>query len=166
MRTVTVAQAMQPLPEPLQANTPLADAIARLAESVSDGLPVVDERGAYIGTITSRTIEQAMNDRTIEKTAGPLAHPTPVLPESQPLDDALDTLLRSHSGLPVAVNENLTGWLTHLDILRAYHQRLERERPATVSTRLQTLPLIRRSPQPSGAPASRDGSEQSESALS
>ena len=165
MRMLTVAQAMQPLPEALASDTPLEQAIARLAESGADGLPVVDERGSYLGTITSRTVEQAMHDGTIDETIGPLAHPTPVLSESQPLEDALDVLLRSHSGLPVAHGDDLTGWLTHLDVLRAYHDRLQRGRQSTGSTGPKPLPLPRRSGRPSSrGSAACDGSERSSAA--
>ena len=164
MRTLTVAQAMQPLPEALAADTPLEQAIARLAESGADGLPVVDERGSYLGTITSRTVEQAMSDGRIDETTGPLAHPTPVLSESQPLEDALDVLLRSHSGLPVAHGDGLTGWLTHLDVLRAYHDRLERGSRQGGSAAPKPLPP-RHGRNASPGSAGREGAEHSEAPL-
>ena len=82
-----------------------------------------------------------MNDGRIDETAGPLAHPTPVLSESQRLEDALDVLLRSRSGLPVSHGDGLTGWLTHLDVLQAYHDRLERGRQSRIGPNSPAAPV-------------------------
>ena len=44
----------------------------------------------------------------------------------QTLEEALGALLRAHSGLPVVGgNGQPVGWLTHLDVLRAYNTRLQ-----------------------------------------
>jgi len=72
--------------------------------------------------ITRRRLEQGIRDNTLDGTAGELAEEVPTLTPDQTLEDALATLLRADSGLPVAAADATTpvGWLTHLDVLRAY----------------------------------------------
>jgi chloride channel protein, CIC family len=127
MQLLRVSDAMQPLPEALTAETSLNEVIARLAEGPADGLPVVNEHGAYRGTITSQQVEEAMRENALDATAGDLAQDIPALTSSQTLEDALGSLLRARSGLPVlaAAGSAPIGWLTHLDVLRAYNARLE-----------------------------------------
>jgi CBS domain-containing protein len=93
----------------------------------ADGLPVVDEDGAYRGTVTSQQVEQAMRDNALDSEAGGLAQETTALRPGQTLEQALSTLMRERSGLPVLEPETrrVVGWLTHMDVLRAYNQRLE-----------------------------------------
>ena len=126
MQLLTVADAMQPLPTSLRADTPLSEAIARLSESASDGLPVVDDGGRYLGTLGWQQVEQAMRDNALDARACDLAQPVPPLTRSETLEEALGALLRAHSGLPVlaAPDGGAVGWLTHLDVLRAYDSRL------------------------------------------
>jgi len=127
MRLLDVADAMQPLPLALDAQTPLNEVIARLGEADTDGLPVVDGDGAYCGTVTSQQVEQAMRENALDATAGELAQELPALRAGQSLEDALAALLRARSGLPVVRGEGgrPVGWLTHLDVLRAYNTRLQ-----------------------------------------
>ena len=127
MQLLTVADAMQPLPTSLPADTPLNQAIARLADSPSDGLPVVDTDGRYLGTLGSQQIEQAMRENALAARAADLAQDLPPLTQSETLEDALGALLRARSGLPVlaAPDGGAVGWLTHLDVLRAYNTRLQ-----------------------------------------
>ena len=101
--------------------------IARLGDSPTDGLPVVvDEDSGYRGTVTSQDVEQAMRENALDATAGELAQDLPALRSGQTLEDALGALLRAHSGLPVVGrDEQPVGWLTHLDVLRAYNTRLQ-----------------------------------------
>jgi CIC family chloride channel protein len=127
MQLLTVADAMQPLPASLPAGTPLNEAIARLAGSPSDGLPVVDTDGRYLGTLGSQQIEQAMRENDLDARAADLAQDLPPLTQSETLEDALGALLRARSGLPVLATpeSGAVGWLTHLDVLRAYNTRLQ-----------------------------------------
>ncbi len=127
MQLLRVSDAMQPLPDPLTADTSLNEAIARLADGPADGLPVVDDRGAYRGTITSQQLEEAMRENALDATAGELAQDIPALAASQTLEEALGSLLRARSGLPVLAAPERTpvGWLSHVDVLRAYNSRLE-----------------------------------------
>jgi len=122
MRQLRVADAMQPVPEPLPAELPLEDVVARLADAPTDGLPVVGGGNGSRLVITRRRLEQGIRDNTLDGTAGELAEEVPTLTPDQTLEDALATLLRADSGLPVAAADATTpvGWLTHLDVLRAY----------------------------------------------
>ncbi len=127
MQLVQVSDAMQPPPAALAGETPLNEAIARLADAPTDGLPVVDENGAYRGIITSQQIEQAMRDNALDATAGELAQEVAPLTTGETLEDALGALVRARSGLPVVAADRSVpvGWLTHVDVLRAYNTRLE-----------------------------------------
>ena len=127
MQLLTVAEAMQPLPASLPADTPLNEAIDRLADSPSDGLPVVDPHGRYLGTLGSQQIEQAMRENALDARAADLAQDLPPLTPNETLEEALGALLRARSGLPVlaAPDTGAVGWLTHLDVLRAYNSRLQ-----------------------------------------
>ena len=95
MELLRVADAMQPLPPRSRRTTPLNDVIDRLTEAQLDGLPVVDENGAYRGTVTSHQIEQAMRDNALDADAGDLAEETPPLRPSQTLEQASAALLRA-----------------------------------------------------------------------
>ncbi|HKV66901.1 MAG TPA: chloride channel protein [Gaiellales bacterium] len=127
MQLITVADAMQPLPASIPADTTLNEAIARIADSPSDGLPVADADGRYLGTLGSQQIEQAMRENALDACAGDLAQDLPPLTQAQTIEQALGALLRARSGLPVltAPEGNAVGWLTHLDVLRAYNSRLQ-----------------------------------------
>ncbi len=127
MGLLTVRDAMQPVPLSVRQETPLNEVIERLMQGPTDGLPVVDETGAYRGTVTSQQVEQAMRDNALDSEAGGLAQETTALRPSQSLEQALSALMRERSGLPVLEPETrrVVGWLTNMDVLRAYNQRLE-----------------------------------------
>jgi len=127
MGLLTVRDAMQPVPVSVRQETPLNEVIERLMQGPADGLPVVDEQGAYRGTVTSQQVEQAMRENALDSEAGGLAQETTVVRPNQTLEQALSALLRERSGLPVLEPETrrVVGWLTHMDILRAYNARLE-----------------------------------------
>jgi len=127
MQLLRVSDAMQPLPPQVETTTPLNEVIAQLAAGPYDSLPVVDAQGRYRGTLSSQQIEQAMRENALDATAGELAQEVPALTADQTLEDALATLLRTRSGLPVVTAETRTpvGWLQNVDVLRAYNARLE-----------------------------------------
>ena len=124
MQILRVVDAMQPLPPPLGAAMRVDEAIERLAGATADGLPVVDEAGAYVGTLTSRQLEESMRENALDSTVGELAQPLQPLSPMQTLEDALAELLRAHSGMPVVGDDDgaPVGWITHVDVLRAYAQ--------------------------------------------
>ena len=127
MQLLHVAEAMQPLPPAVPGATPLNEVIARLGDAPADGLPVVDIDGTYRGTLTSQQVEEAMRGNALDATAEDIAQDLPALRTPQTLEEALGVLLRARSGLPVVDGEGgqPVGWLTHLDILRAYNNRLQ-----------------------------------------
>jgi CIC family chloride channel protein len=127
MQLLEVADAMQPLPPAVPATTSLNEVIARLGAAPTDGLPVADPDGAYRGTISSQQVEEAMRENALDASAGDLAQDLPALEARQSLEQALTALLRARSGLPVVSGDGgqPVGWLTHLDVLRAYNTRLQ-----------------------------------------
>lgn len=129
MELLTVADAMQPLPPALARDVPLNTVIDRLAGEGRDALPVVDEQGAYRGTVTARDVEDSVRANALEATAGTLARAVPTLGPGQTLEQALAVLVQQdRSGLPVVTADNgeVVGWLTHRDVLAAYNTRLQR----------------------------------------
>ena len=88
---------------------------------------MVSDCGAYAGVITLDTIDEA-TDRS-DATAGELALLVNTLDPQQRLDTALDLLLRSDAdGLPVlSADGDITGWVSHRDVLAAYQRLLNRE---------------------------------------
>jgi len=127
MQLLRVRDAMEPLPAPLSADAPLSEVIARLTDTGADGLPVVDGDGGYRGTVTAQQIEEAMRENALDSTAGELAQELPALSPNASLEEALGSLLRARSGLPVVAADAHVpvGWLTHVDVLRAYNVRME-----------------------------------------
>lgn len=130
MQLLTVGEAMQPAPEAIAQNRPLAEVVARFADEDVEALPVVDPEGQYRGTVVARQVEQNLRDNTTDVTAGDAAQETPTLMASQTLEQALAALVQSKApGLPVldAARRSLVGWLDHRDVLRLYSKRLERD---------------------------------------
>ncbi len=127
MQLLTVAQAMEPLPEAVPVGTPLNEVIRRLSHAGVDGLPVIDEQGAYRGTVTAHEVEQAMREDDRDAVADDLARAGRTLAPGESLEDALGALLQLRSGAPVVdpATGAPVGWLTQLGLLRAYNARLE-----------------------------------------
>jgi chloride channel protein, CIC family len=127
MQLLRVADAMQPVPAAVPGETTLNEVIARLGEASTDGLPITDADGFYRGTISSQQVEEAMRENALDATAADLAQDLPALKTGQTLEQALNALLRVRSGLPVVETDDShpVGWLTHLDVLRAYNARLQ-----------------------------------------
>jgi chloride channel protein, CIC family len=127
MQLLTVADALQPFPEAIPADLPLNDVIDRLARDEGDGLPVIDEHGAYRGTVSSHEVEQAIRDNADDATAETLAYEGTTVAPYENLEDALGKLLHARSGVPVVdpATHQPVGWLTHLGLLRAYNARRE-----------------------------------------
>ena len=130
MQLITVQDAMRPPPHALRADTPIEQAISRLATAEGGALPVIDDQGAYLGTLSPREIERAMRDDTLAETAGELADEMPALAGSETLEQALTALLDAPSGLPVITDGGAPiGWLSHADVLHAYNKRTRNTQP-------------------------------------
>ena len=139
MQLLRVSEAMQELPHALDSRASLNEVVACLSDAPTDGLPVVDPDGGYRGTLTSQQVEQAMRENALDATAADLVQDLPPLRGRQTLEDALGALLRARSGLPVAGEDGRpVGWLTHLDVLRAYNARLQQG--ITQAQRNRTVP--------------------------
>jgi CIC family chloride channel protein len=127
MELLRVSDAMQPLPPVLSETSRVEQAMAVLAEADVDGLPVVDDDGAYRGTITPQQVEQALREDALDAPVANFVQDLPTLTPRQSLEDALEALLRARSGLPVVGRDQdvPVGWLSHVDVLRAYHARMQ-----------------------------------------
>ena len=129
MQVLQVRDAMQPVPEPISASSPLNEIVARFARRDISALPVIDARGSYRGVVTARQVEGAMRDNALDVTAAELAETPAPLARGTDLEHALQQLIRQErTALPVVLEHTSTmvGWLTHRDLLIAYNARLER----------------------------------------
>ncbi|HEX3807288.1 MAG TPA: chloride channel protein, partial [Gaiellaceae bacterium] len=126
MRTIRVSEAMQPLPKGLDEDTPLLEIMHRFEQESTDGLPVVDENGVYRGIVVASELEQAIRGDALDATAADLAREVAPAHVGDTLEQALPEVLLARSGLPVvdADDQQVVGWLTQSDVLRAYHRRI------------------------------------------
>jgi CIC family chloride channel protein len=128
MRLLTVREAMQSVPVPVAQNLRLGEVIGRFAEQGRDALPVVDAAGRYRGTVTSRRVEQALREDG-HVVLSDLAESIPTLRPDETLEEAVGVLVRSAgAGLPVVDPDlqEVVGWLTHHDVLRAFSEAVSR----------------------------------------
>jgi CIC family chloride channel protein len=133
---VTVADAMEPVPEPVGEAATLTELVDRFAREDLETLPVIDSSGAYRGIVTANAIEQAAEEELIDLTAGELARSISTLRTDQSLHDALGVLLAGEQhGVPVVANDDgrIVGWLTHRDVLKIYSVRASA--PATTGAK-------------------------------
>ncbi|HEY6470433.1 MAG TPA: chloride channel protein, partial [Candidatus Dormibacteraeota bacterium] len=143
MRDLRVRDAMQPLPKPLDAATPLDEMVGRFARRDVAALPVVDADGDYRGVVTAEDVETALGEGTADVTAGGLATRASGIASDAPLDTALTRFVQQGTAaLPVLEPDGstLVGWLTQRDILVAYHARLETRPAATPVTEPVPVP--------------------------
>lgn len=128
MTVLRVRDAMRPVPDPLTQGTSIGDIIDRLEIEGVDALPVVDDNGAYRGTVTTAQLEAGARDDAAEATAGDLAVRTATIRVDQTLDEDLRALVTNdRSGLPVIDEMRIAGWLTHRDVLRTYSDHVRSE---------------------------------------
>jgi chloride channel protein, CIC family len=133
MRTVPVAVAMGPVPEPLAPDAPLDAVVERFTSGHDECVPVIDPAGELLGVISPVDLEeQALERAPTDASAGQIAH----TPRELHADDVLEAAVRvlSLSDDPAAPvmepgGRALVGWVTHRDILRAYHAERERLTP-------------------------------------
>jgi CIC family chloride channel protein len=133
MQAVRVADAMSEMPSPLSPAAPLATIVERFARERAEALPVLDAEGHLAGVVSAIAVEEhAVADSPARLTAAELAHATLELASTDTLEQAVRALARTDEpGLPVvaAGTREVVGWLTHRDVLRAYHQGRERVSP-------------------------------------
>ncbi|MFG2452510.1 chloride channel protein [Streptomyces sp. NPDC048512] len=124
--TQRVDTVMEPLPAPLPASTGLAEAADRLSLSGHGALPVIDAEGHYVGTVTARSVAEALAEEpdTAPAQVGQLAEAPATVLRDEPLAHALHGLLSAGgTGVPVLDAEQgaPVGWLSHQSALRAVH---------------------------------------------
>ena len=138
MRTVPVGTAMGSLPEPLDPHTPVAEVIARLSDRRDETLPVIDDHGRLIGIVSAIDVEErAVQHDAEELVAAQVAHTPRTLRADDVLEDAVRALSSSEDpGLPVVAGDTreVVGWITHRDVLQAYHDERQRLTPRPPST--------------------------------
>ena len=123
MQTLTVADAMRPLPGSVASELPLEALIERLSRGREQALPVVDPGGALVGVVSAEDLEPALADLSVAETAAGLARPAPALRPGDTLEAAARLLSESEeAGLPVlaADGSSVVAWVTHSDLLHAY----------------------------------------------
>ena len=133
MQAVRVGDAMSAMPAALAPDAPLAEVVARLAQERAEVLPVLDAAGRLTGVVSALAVEeQALAQSSGRISAAALAHTTPQLQTDDPREHAVRALARSDEpGLPVVAANTcrVVGWLTHRDVLRAYHHGREQISP-------------------------------------
>ncbi len=144
MRSVPVGAAMGSFPEPLAADASLSEVVDRFASGHDEALPVVDEHDELIGIVTATSVEErAIEDAADTLTAGQLAWPV----RSLRVDDVLEDAVHLLSGVdapaaPVLPVEGTraVGWITHRDVLRAYHRERTRLTPQPTPSPAESAP--------------------------
>ncbi|MFE6690991.1 chloride channel protein [Streptomyces sp. NPDC057743] len=124
--TQTVGTVMEAVPAPLSTAADLTTAANLLTRSEHGVLPVVDDQGRCVGTLTARAVAEALADDldTQPTRASDLAQLAPPITADMPLATALHALMTAPgTGLPVVDpnKKHLVGWLTHQGALRVLH---------------------------------------------
>ncbi|HEY4419567.1 MAG TPA: chloride channel protein, partial [Pseudonocardia sp.] len=121
LQRLTVAEAMRPLPEPVDARAARKEVLARLAGARYGALPVYDDSG-YRGAVTAATLDDPWPAHDDEPGAADLTAMLPALRPDATLRAAA-LALQSHdsTGLPVVPVDTTEpiGWLDHRDVLAA-----------------------------------------------
>jgi CBS-domain-containing membrane protein len=140
------------VPAPLAFDTPLAVVMADFADRPRDTAPVVDGDGALVGVVTAADIEErTLEYGSDEALAADVAHAAPELRAEDTLEDAVRALaIGDDAGLPVVSDEGrvVVGWLTHRDVLRAYHRERERLSPRHDAHAVARAPRVSNEPKP------------------
>jgi len=121
LQRLTVADAMRPLPEPVDGQADRHNLLARLAGARYGALPVYDDSG-YRGAVTAATLDDPWPAHDDEPRAADLTAMLPALRPDATLRAAA-LALQSHdaTGLPVVPADTTEpiGWLDHRDVLAA-----------------------------------------------
>ena len=120
---ITLSGVMRAVPEAVRSSDRLVDASRAVALSPEGVLPVVDDHGAYCGTVTARAVAEELADGEHEqdRVANVVELP-PAVTSADSLNAGIDALERSGgSAVPVldAQHGHVIGWLTHQAALEA-----------------------------------------------
>ena len=105
---------------------------------------MVGPDGELSGVISAVDVEAQGLDADSEPTAGRIAHAPRELHADDVLEDAVRALsLSDDPGLPVLEpgGRGVAGWVTHRDILRAYHDERQRLTPRSVDIPARATPV-------------------------
>lgn len=117
-RHLVVSAVMGPVPQSVDADTDLRDAAALFASTGESALPVLDEKGLFLGVLSSHDVMDAL-------TAGEDLHAGGVASEDcvsadQPVQDVIRMLDRGATAVAVATEAgDVVGWVCHRDVLTA-----------------------------------------------
>ncbi|WP_354531435.1 chloride channel protein [Nakamurella sp. UYEF19] len=129
LKSVTAAEVMEPLGEPLDRDTALLEAAGLLARAPHGQLPVVDAAGNYLGVVTARAAADALSDGEHDLVpVGGIVEQSESVRAGSNLEASLDAL-DSAAGTAIPVldesGSRVLGWLSHqrvLATLSAAHQ--------------------------------------------
>jgi CIC family chloride channel protein len=121
--SVLVREVMQPLPATVRTCDLMLDAARVLARSDQGVVPVVDDTGAYQGTVRARSVAEALADGAHDDaTVASLTELPPLLRVTDTLETAIEALGGSTgSAIPVldAEGRQVAGWLSQIGALNA-----------------------------------------------
>ena len=133
LETLTIGEVMKPAPETIPTDMPLQEVSALFSKEHVHGLPVLDKGGDLCGMITVVDIEQAIerNPENLHLPAGDFcSQKLVVVHPDDTIQQALRRMGRYDIGrLPVVDPVNprkLVGWLSRVDLVRAYDLALAR----------------------------------------
>ncbi len=133
LESLTVAEAMQPIPATIHEDTLMRDIHALLDKAHSHGLPVVDDEGLLVGVISISDLESALEDSP-KNMARPVkdfcTQKVIVAYPEQSIHDVLKTMGYYNIGrMPVVEHNNprkLLGWISRTALIQAYNKALTR----------------------------------------
>ena len=140
--TLTCAEVMAPPRLLLAAATPVKDAIGELREAHVAGAPVVNDEGAFLGTVQLETLLEAQRAQRDLDVAALADVEAPTLPLEAGLDAALEALMPSRGGFVPVIDEHMRvrGIISPVELLKGARQTMraawEEILQATASTEL------------------------------
>jgi len=123
LRRLPVSGFMVTAPAPVPADADLQSVAARFAGTAEPCLPVGDEDGRYLGTVSAHEVMDALAaGEDVDVVA--LTRAADPVPDDAPLDEVLRRLDSGADGVPVADDSGrLVGWVRNRDLLSALSRR-------------------------------------------
>ena len=126
MERIRVDEAMGPPPAAASPEENVEQLAERIAAGDLDALPLVGTNDILLGVIDAVDLELAIEGQRRDATGRELLRNSPTVRADESLEEATRVLAASEAdGIPVlaAQSDQLVGWLTHRDLLRAYARR-------------------------------------------